>query len=148
MLQFYQSVLSLVPLSQLPAVEDRLKSVHAAADRPAARVRAAQLESVVRGLNLPFVAAAVAQYVEPTLAFYDFPPAHWRHLRSNYTLDRIMRELRERTRVAGSFSDGSSAILLASARLRAIGPRWEGRQHLRMDGAGRPAAAAAREGLA
>jgi len=43
----------------------------------------------------------------------------------NNPLERIMREIRRRTRVVGAFPDGSSALNLAAARLRHIaGTRW------------------------
>ncbi|HOW80188.1 MAG TPA: transposase [Kiritimatiellia bacterium] len=39
--------------------------------------------------------------------------------------ERIMREIRRRTRVVGCFPDGDSAMLLMAARLRHIvGTRW------------------------
>ena len=34
-----------------------------------------------------------------TLAFYGFPDSHWIKLRTNNLLERIMREIRRRTRV-------------------------------------------------
>jgi transposase-like protein len=36
----------------------------------------------------------------------------------NNPLERILREIRRRTRVVGSFPDGQSALNLAAARLR------------------------------
>jgi hypothetical protein len=47
-----------------------------------------------------------------------FPEEHWRHIRTNNSLERIMREIRRRTRVVGAFPDGNSAINWAAARLR------------------------------
>ena len=45
-----------------------------------------------------------------------------------------MREIRLRTRVLGSFSDGNSALMLAAARLRHIaGTRWGTRRYMDMD---------------
>ena len=119
-LQFYRSVLALVPVAQMPKVEDLLKTIHTSADRAAARARAAQIESTMRLMSLPFVAVAIAEYVEQTLGYYACPPDHWRHLRSNSLLNRIVRDIRERARVVGAFSDGPSAVHLVSARLRQI----------------------------
>jgi transposase-like protein len=40
-------------------------------------------------------------------------------------LERVMREIRRRTRVVGCFPDGNSALMLAAARLRHIaGTKW------------------------
>jgi putative transposase len=45
------------------------------------------------------------------------PPEHWRCLRTNNLLERLMREIRRRTRVVGAFPDGQSALMLVAARL-------------------------------
>ncbi len=129
-LQFYRSVLSLAPAAQMPTVEGLLKTIHASGDRATARARAAQIESTMRLMSLPFVAVAIAEYVEATLTYYAFPAAHWRRLRSNYLLNRIMRDIRERARVVGAFSDGPSAVLLVSARLRHVADQCWSRRHL------------------
>ena len=42
----------------------------------------------------------------------DFPYEHWSRLRTNNGLERIMKEIRRRTRVVGSFPDGYSAMML------------------------------------
>jgi transposase-like protein len=52
----------------------------------------------------------------------------------NNPLERIMREIRRRTRVVGAFPDGNSAINLAAARLRHIaGTRWSTERYLNME---------------
>ena len=39
-------------------------------------------------------------------------------LRTNNEMERIMKEIRRRTRVVGSFPDGYSAMMLVGTRLR------------------------------
>ena len=57
------------------------------------------------------------------LAYYAFPEEHWRRIPN--PLERILREIRRRTRVGGAFPDGQSALNLAAARLRHIaGTAW------------------------
>ena len=51
-------------------------------------------------------------------AYLTFPSEHWRRIRTNNPLERIMREIRRRTRVVGAFPDGESALNLAASRLR------------------------------
>jgi len=41
-------------------------------------------------------------------------------IRTTNPLERIMREIRRRTRVVGAFSEGNAALLLVAARLRHI----------------------------
>ena len=55
-------------------------------------------------------------------------------IRTNNVLERIMREIRRRTRVVGNFPDGKSALMLVAARLRHIaGTRWGKRVYLDME---------------
>ena len=50
-------------------------------------------------------------------------------------LERIMKELRRRTKVVGAFPDGDSALMLCCARLRHIESKsWsDSRKYLDMD---------------
>jgi putative transposase len=49
-------------------------------------------------------------------------------------LERIMQEIRRRTRVVGNFPDGRSALMLLAARLHHVaGTRWGTRQYMDMD---------------
>ena len=41
------------------------------------------------------------------------PSGSWRRIRTNNPLERILREIRRRTRVVGAFPDGQSALNLA-----------------------------------
>ena len=52
--------------------------------------------------------------VEETLTYYyAFPDIHWQKIRTNNPLERIMKEIRRRTRVVGAFPDGQSCLNLA-----------------------------------
>jgi putative transposase len=64
----------------------------------------------------------------------ELPPEHWRCLRTNNPLERLMREIRRRTRVVGAFPDGKSALMLVAARLRHVaGTRWGAKRYLQMN---------------
>jgi len=72
--------------------------------------------------------------VPETLAYYAFPEEHWRRIRTYNPLERIMREIRRRTRVVGAFPDGNSALNLAAARLRHIaGTRRSTKRYLNVE---------------
>src|SRR5262249_22172488 len=63
--------------------------------------------------------------------YYAFPEEHWRRIRTNNPLERLLREIRRRTRVVGAFPDGQSALHLASARLRHVaGTAWSSKRYL------------------
>jgi transposase-like protein len=85
-------------------------------------------------MRLGKAAELVETAVPETLAYYGFPEEHWRRIRANNPLERIMREIRRRTRVVGAFPDGNSALNLAAARLRHIaGTRWSTKRYLNME---------------
>ena len=51
----------------------------------------------------------------------------------NNPLERIIREIRRRTRVVGAFPDGQSCLNLAAARLRYIaGSAWSVKRYMNM----------------
>lgn len=48
-------------------------------------------------------------------------------------MERIMREIKRRTRVVGTFPDGRSALMLVTGRLRYIaGREWGTRRYMDM----------------
>lgn len=53
-------------------------------------------------------------------------------LRTNNPLERLMKEIRRRTKVAEQFPHEGSALLLLTARLKRIHERWAERRYLNM----------------
>jgi len=130
---FYRNVWSLVPAGKVRTVAAMLKAIHASEDREAARAKTAQVVAKLRELKLPAAARHVEENIEETFSYYAFPSEHWRSLRTNNPLERIMREIRRRTRVVGAFPDGNSALLLVSARLRHIASKtWGAKCYMNM----------------
>ena len=62
----------------------------------------------LKGMKLPEAASRLEKGIEDTIAYRNFPREHWVKIRTNNGLERIMREIRRRTRVVGSFPDGKS----------------------------------------
>jgi putative transposase len=59
---------------------------------------------------------------------------HGSALPTGHPLERILREIRRRTRVVGAFPDGQSALNLAAARLRHIaGTAWSTKRYLNIE---------------
>ena len=108
-----------------------LKAIHVQEDREAGREKAKLVAEKLRKINLNKVAEFVESTVEETLSYMDFPYEHWTRLRTNNALERILKEIRRRTRVIGAFPDGYSAMMLVGARLRHISTtKWGTRQYL------------------
>lgn len=131
---FYRNVFSHVPRPKMREVAAMLKAVHAAEDAAAAREKARQIASKLREQRLTRAAELVERSIEETFGYYAFPEEHWRRIRTNNPLERILREIRRRTRVVGAFPDGQSALNLAAARLRHVaGTEWSTKRYLSME---------------
>jgi putative transposase len=131
---FYRNIFSVVPKTRMKEVTIMLKAIHASEDREAAIEKAASVIEKLEKMKLREAARKIKESIEETLAYYDFPCAHWRRIRTNNPLERIMREIRRRTNVVGAFPDGNSALMLVAARLRHIaGTRWSTKRYLNME---------------
>jgi transposase-like protein len=130
---FYRDVWTAVPTSKVREVAAMLKAIHAQEDRPAARAKTLLVVAKLRDMKLAGAADIVTKGVEETLQYFQFPSEHWRSLRTNNPLERVMREIRRRTRAVGAFPDGNSALILVAARLRHIvGTHWGRKRYLDM----------------
>ena len=84
-------------------------------------------------MKLPEAAKKVADGIEETLTYCDFPSEHWVKIRTNNVIERMNREIRRRTRVVGAFPDGNSALMLVCARLRHVaGTQWGSKKYMNM----------------
>jgi transposase-like protein len=91
----------------LKEVAAMLKAINAQEDREAATEKAKAVRSKLESMRLPRAAQIVAEGVHETLAYMAFPREHWSRIRTNNMLERVMREIRRRTRVVGNFPDGT-----------------------------------------
>ena len=129
----YRNVFSYVPAGKAREVSNILKAIHASETRAAARRKADEVIATLRAMKLKEAAALVERRVDDTLNYYAFPDQHWIKLRTNNPLERMMKEIRRRTRVVGAFPDGQSCLYLAAARLRHIaGTHWSSRRYMNM----------------
>jgi transposase-like protein len=130
---FYRNVFSVTPHSKVRAAASMLKAIHAQEDKAAAGEKARAAAAKLREMKLREAAEKPEKGIEETLTYTDFPPTHWAKIRSNNVIDRVNREIRRRTRVAGTFPDGNSALMLVCARLRRVAsPHWGTKRYMCM----------------
>ena len=130
---FYRNVFTVIPRGRRKEVAAMLKAIHAQEDRSAARQKAADVVKKLEKMRLGKAAGIVRDGIEETLSYMNFPREFWRRIRTNNPLERIMREIRRRTRVVGNFPDGESALMLVAARLRHIAStKWSTKLYLNM----------------
>jgi transposase-like protein len=131
---FYRNVFTAVPKGKVKEVAAMLKAIHAQEDFEAAKEKSVAVVKKLRAMKLSNAAEIVEQGAIETLSFCEFPSQHWRSLRTNNPLERLMREIRRRTRVVGAFPDGRSALMLVAARLRHIaGTKWGTKRYMNID---------------
>ena len=133
MIHFYRNVFSHVPAAKVRDVAHMLKAIHAQESREAAEQKARMIIEELKARKMSKAAELVEQAVNETLTYYAFPDIHWQKIRTNNPLERIMREIRRRTRVVGAFPDGQSCLNLAAARLRYIAASaWSTKRYMNM----------------
>ena len=133
MVHFYRNVFSHVPSTKVREVSHMLKAIHAQENRSAAQEKADAVIAELRRQRMTKAAELVEESIAETLTFYAFPDSHWIKIRTNNPLERIMKEIRRRTKVVGAFPDGESCLNLAAARLRHIaGSQWSTRKYMNM----------------
>ncbi len=131
---YYRNVFSVVPKGKMKAVAAMLKAIHAQEGLVEAQAKADAVVDKLKQMKLPAAAEKIRDGIGETLTYYHFPSEHRRHIWTNNPLERLMREIRRRSRVVGCFPDGNSALMLAAARLRHIaGTRWGTRRYMDMD---------------
>ncbi len=130
---YYRNVFSVVPKGKAKEVAAMLKAIHGQEDHQAAQEKALQVALRLEGMKLASAAKLVREGIEETLSYMSFPREFWRRIRTNNPMERIMREIRRRTRVVGCFPDGHSALMLVAARLRHIASsKWGSGVYLNM----------------
>ena len=131
---FYRNVFSVIPRGKVRAVSMMLKAIHSQESKEAARAKAKQVASQLREMRLSTAARKVEEGIEETLTFMEFPSQHWTRLRTNNLLERVIREIKRRTRAIGAFPDGQSALMLVCARLRHVAvSEWGTKRYMNMD---------------
>lgn len=93
--------------------------------------KAESVAAELDGMRLAAAAKCVRDGVTEAPTYTRFPMEHWRRIRTNNAIERLNREIRRRTRVVGTFSDGKSALMLVTARLKYVADsEWGSRRYL------------------
>jgi transposase-like protein len=129
-----QNAQAYVPrLDQRAAVAQAIRSVFDCPDRLTAQAR---LKDVVATYTqtAPKLAAWMEENLPQGFTVFAFPREHQRRLRTSNPLERVNRELKRRTRVAGLFPNDASLLRLVSALLAELSDEWEtGKIYLNME---------------
>ncbi len=128
---FYRNVLGKVPRQKRALVAKMLRAIHAQESLEASAAKAEEVAAKLEGMRLGEAAKVVREGHMETLTYTRFPLQHWARIRTNNAIERLNREIRRRARVVGTFPDGRSALMLATARLKYIAEcEWGRRRYL------------------
>ena len=97
-----------------------LKAIHAQENAKEALMKAKSVSEKLRKMKLNNAAVRIEESISETLRYYEFPQEHWRKIRTNNPMERILKEVLRGTKVIGAFPDGQSALMLVGARLRYV----------------------------
>jgi transposase-like protein len=120
---FMRNLLCRVPKSAQPFVATLVRTIFA---QPCPEEVAAQLGRVIEQLlrRFPGAAELLERAATDITAFADFPVAHWRQIWSNNPQERLNREIRRRSDVAGIFPDRAAIIRLVGMVLAEQHDEW------------------------
>lgn len=79
--------------------------------------------------EVPRAVACLEQDLEPLLAFFTCPRAHWRKVRTTNAIERAFREVRRRTRPMSCFTNEASCDRIIYAVIHHLNGQWERHPH-------------------
>ncbi len=119
-----RSILTHVPREQQAMVLAAIKTIFA---QPSQEDAQRQLREVSKALRkkCPRAAELLEEASEDVLAYMVFPREHWRQIHSTNPLERVIREIRRRTRVVGIFPHRGSLLRLVAMLLAEQDDEWQ-----------------------
>jgi len=134
-----QNAQAYVPrLDQRAPVAHAIRSVFDCPDRLTAQARLKEIVAT-HAATAPKLAAWMEENLPQGFAAFAFPREHQRRLRTSNPLERVNKELKRRTRVAGLFPNEASLLRLVSAILAETSDEWEtGKIYLNMENQTQP----------
>lgn len=131
---YYRNIFTLIPRGKVKEVAGMLKAIHAQENAKEALIKAKVVSDKLKKMKLKNAAELIEESIIETLSYYEFPEEHWRKIRTNNPMERILKEVRRRTKVIGAFPDGQSALMLVGARLRHVTTtKWGTVKYMNMD---------------
>jgi transposase-like protein len=118
------NVIDKLPRSERPEYIQRLRAVWQADSEQAARTLAERLVSDLRAAGYDRAADCLEDDLDRCLTFYQFPEAHWPHLRTSNVVESPFASVRLRTNAAKRFKKTKSGVYLVHQVLLRLGQNW------------------------
>jgi putative transposase len=115
-----ENVLSYIPKSQQPAIQPELKALFYQESREQADQEVAALCEKYQAIY-PTAIECLKRDLDACLAFYAFPKAHWKTIRTTNVIDRLFGEVKRRShKMATAFRNEDSCLLMFYAVIRSL----------------------------
>jgi transposase-like protein len=121
---FVRNAIALVPRTARQMVAATIRTVFVQPDAKGAHEQWRRVADGFRA-RFPQLAALLDEGEADVLAYLAFPAEHWRQLWSNNPLERLNREVKRRTDVAGIFPNAAAVVRLVGAVLAEQHDEWQ-----------------------
>jgi transposase-like protein len=118
------NVLDKLPKDERPEYAPRLRAIWQADSEKAARRLARAVIHDLREAGYERAADCLEDDLDRCLAFYQFPEAHWSHLRTTNVVESPFATVRLRTNAAKRFKKTKSGVYLMHQVLERLSKRW------------------------
>jgi len=118
------NVIDKLPVSERPEYTKRLRAVWQADSEKAARKLAARLATDLRTAGYDRAADCLEVDLDRCLTFYQFPEAHWPHLRTSNVVESPFASVRLRTNAAKRFKKTKSGVYLVHQVMLRLEQSW------------------------
>jgi transposase-like protein len=118
------NVLDKLPLKERPVWVPRLRAIWQANGEKAARHLAAVVIRDLQAAGYDRAADCLADDLDRCLTFYQFPEAHWIHLRTTNPIESIFATVRLRTNAAKRFKKTKSGVYLMHQVIDRLSKNW------------------------
>ena len=118
------NVVDKLPVKERPEYTTRLRAIWQADSESAARKLAAAVGKDLRGAGYERAAACLENDLDRCLTFYQFPEAHWSHLRTTNVIESPFASVRLRTNAAKRFKKTKSGVYLVFEVLLRLRRNW------------------------
>jgi len=118
------NVIDKLPKAEQPEATTRVRAIWQAENEAAARKLAAAVIADFRKAGYERAADCLADDLERCLTFYQFPEAHWSHLRTSNVIESPFAGVRLRTNAAKRFKKTKSGVCLVHQVLVRLSQNW------------------------
>ncbi len=118
------NVIDKLPMSERPEYTKRLRAIWQADSESGARKLAAKVIRDLSAASYERAARCLEDDLDRCLTFYQFPEAHWPHLRTTNVIESPFASVRLRTNAAKRFKKTKSGVHLVHEVMKRLQQRW------------------------